>query len=47
MKYRWSKKDKQDFHDNKLRAQSIPPKKFDGPDKDEWEDDDKDSDNIP
>jgi hypothetical protein len=37
MKYRWNDQDKKDFSTNRLRATSIPKKKFDGPDPEEWD----------
>lgn len=38
MKNKWSKQDRQAFADgNRLRAQTIPGKRDDGPDPDEWD----------
>ena len=37
--YVWDKRDKQDFHDTKLRASSVPGKRDQGPSAAEWDDD--------
>ena len=38
MKSKWSKEDRQAFADNKLRAQTIPSRRNDGPEAEEWDD---------
>jgi len=35
----WDQRDKQDFHDKKLRASSVPGLRFEGPSASEWDDD--------
>ena len=35
----WDQRDKQDFHDTKLRASSVPGKRDQGPSASEWDDD--------